>query len=132
MARRKNRIPFRYWIEAFKLSQKEIAGIYDKLPKPDLSAFGAYFRIALNKVFMPRLHKILYDTWKKTGEVTKEDIKRAIVEALSTVTKEDLVEAFRSLGLENYEAYADAAEEILRKIEAELRARFGLPAKAKA
>lgn len=130
MARRRRpyRVPFSYWIEAFRVSQHYIAKAYDELPRPDLPAFGAYFRIALNKVFMPVLHKELHRIWKEKGTVTEEDIKTAILEALTKVTPEQVAEALKMLGVKNVDAYTKAIMDVLGKVEAKLREWFGVPA----
>jgi len=132
MARRRRpyRVPFKYWIEAFRISQHYIAKAYDELPRPDLPAFGAYFRIALNKVFMPVLHKELHEIWVKKGTVTEDDIKAAILSALAKVTPEQIREALKMLGVEEVDKYTAAIMDMLSKVEAKLKEWFGVAATA--
>ena len=131
MARRRRpyRVPFKYWIEAFRISQHYIAKAYDELPRPDLPAFGAYFRIALNKVFMPVLHKELHAIWVKKGTVTDEDIKAAILSALEKVTPEQIREALKMLGIEkDLDKYVNEVMNYLAKVEEKLKEWFGVAA----
>ena len=137
MARRRRRrspVPFMEWLHAFSIAQKLVAEAYDKLaeqpgPWASLFGFGAVFRIALNKVLLPRLRNALA---ANPGVETPEQIREILVKALEEVKPEELRSAIASLGVkpEELDKYVDAAAEMLTKIKEYLAAKAAAPAAA--
>ena len=84
--RRKSPVPYFEWLVAFRTAQHAIAKAYDETvgKNPPLPAFGAVFRIVVNKVILPKFRDLLA---KKKGVESMEEIYDMLVDTLDWAVK---------------------------------------------
>ena len=87
MARRRgSRVPFADWVKAFAIYNTTVSKAYDdwaaQTPERLPRAFGAVYRIVLNKFALPKIHMLLVQ-----GKPLGEAIKAAIDEAVALIEK---------------------------------------------